>query len=216
MAADAAAAGAAAARVPRPVRAVLAGIDRLGRLDGWLGAGCLVLLTTLLLCEIVLRAVTSLPQWLPLWAGGGPRGAVSAVTDLLPHGVPDAWEYCAYLMAATFTFGAAMTLRAGGHIRVNLLLGRLGPGGRRALEAAASLLAGASTSFLAVAMARFTWNAFERGQVSISSGSPLWPPQAVVTFGMALLAIQFVARFVQACYGLPVEDHSMKVASVAE
>ncbi len=32
--------------------------------------------------------------------------------------IPIAWEYSSYLMAASFTFGAAMTLRVGGHIRV--------------------------------------------------------------------------------------------------
>ena len=34
-------------------------------------------------------------------------------------------------MAATFTFGAAMTLRAGGHIRVTLVLARVSPATRR-------------------------------------------------------------------------------------
>ena len=35
------------AAAPQPLRAILDGIDRLGRLDGWIGAGCLVALTTL-------------------------------------------------------------------------------------------------------------------------------------------------------------------------
>ena len=125
-----------------------------------------------------------------------------------------AWEYSSYLMAACFTFGAAMTLRAGGHIRVTLVLGRLQPAARRLLEIAASLVATLFVGFLAIAMARFAWTAFKGGQTSISSGTMLWIPEAVIAFGMVLLALQFLARFIQAVLGLPLEDHRIKAAPV--
>ncbi|MBM3649323.1 MAG: TRAP transporter small permease, partial [Alphaproteobacteria bacterium] len=70
--------------------------------------------------------------------------------------------------------------------------------------------------FLAIAMVNFTTRSFVSDQVSISSGSPLWVPQAVVTFGICLLMLQFVARFIQAALGLPLEDLNMRAASVAE
>jgi TRAP-type C4-dicarboxylate transport system permease small subunit len=117
-------------------------------------------------------------------------------------------------MAACFTFGAAMTLRAGGHIRVTLVLGRLEPPARRILEIAASLIAASFVGFLSIAMARFAWSAYERGQTSISSDTMLWIPESVVAFGMVLLALQFVARFIQALYDLPLEDHRIKAAPV--
>ena len=41
-------------------------------------------------------------------------------------------------------------------------------------------------------------------------------PQALVTFGICLLVLQFVARFFQALLGLPLEDLNMRAASVAE
>lgn len=185
------------AKAPPPVRVLLDALDRLSRLDGWLGALCLVLLTSLMLAEVILRAA-------------------SGVIPGIPHSIPVAWEWSSYLMAATFTFGAAMTLRAGGHIRVTLLLARASPRMKRMLELSAALVGFAFTAFLAYAMVRFTLNSIGTGQTSIASGTPLWPPQAVVSFGIFLLASQFLARLLQAAYGLPLEDHRMRVGNVAE
>ena len=180
---------------PAPLRLLLDAIDRLARLDGWIGAGCLVALTLLMLAEITVRALSNFLSW-------------------VPADIPVAWEYSSYLMAACFTFGAAMTLRAGGHIRVTLVLGKLQPSARRLLEIAASLVATAFVGFLAIAMVRFSWTAFSAGQRSISSDTLLWIPEAVVAFGMVLLALQFLARFIQALLGLPLEDHRIKAAPV--
>jgi TRAP-type C4-dicarboxylate transport system permease small subunit len=142
--------------------------------------------------------------------------ALSNVVLWLPADIPVAWEYSSYLMAATFTFGGAMTLRAGGHIRVSLLLAHVPPGARRALEIVSALLGAAFMGFLAYGMVKFTWASFSRGQTSYASDTPVWLPQAVVAFGMVLLTLQLVARAVQAVFGLPLEDHRMRVAALAE
>jgi TRAP-type C4-dicarboxylate transport system permease small subunit len=163
----------------------------LGRLDGWMGAACLVALTCLMLGEVLVRALSDVFPW-------------------VPADIPVAWEYSSYLMAAAFTFGAAMTLRAGGHIRVTLVLARVRPATRRWMETVLAALGVAFTGYLALAMVNFTWRS------SISSESPLWVPQALVTFGICLLVLQFVARFFQALLGLPLEDLNMRAASVAE
>ncbi len=185
------------AAAPAWLRPVLDGIDRLSRLDGWLGAACLVTLTSLMIAEVVLRALSNVIEW-------------------VPADIPVAWEYSSYLMAATFTFGAAMTLRAGGHIRVTLVLARVSPAVRRRIEVVLAVLGALFCGFLAWSMAYFTWRSFESGQTSVSSGTLLWIPQALVTFGVLLLAIQFIARFFQAAFGLPLEDLSMRAGEVAE
>ncbi len=182
------------AAAPQPLRAILNGIDRVSRLDGWLGAVCLVSLTLLMLAEVFLRALSN-------------------VTSRVPAHIPVAWEWSSYLMAATFTFGAAMTLRGGGHIRVTLLLATAAPWLRRWLEILCSAMALAFVGFLAYAMIAFTYGSFTRGQTSISSNTPVWIPQAVVTFGMLLLALQFLGRLIQAVLGLPLEDHSFKAGA---
>src|SRR6266550_2088234 len=108
------------AAAPAPLRLLLDAIERLGRLDGWIGAACLVTLTLLMLAEITVRALSNFIPW-------------------VPADIPIAWEYSSYLMAACFTFGAAMTLRAGGHIRVGLLLKNAPPALRWALEVVSTL-----------------------------------------------------------------------------
>jgi TRAP-type C4-dicarboxylate transport system permease small subunit len=182
---------------PAAVRWLLVAIDRLGRLDGWIGAACLAALTCFLLAEVGVRALSGIFPW-------------------VPGTIPVAWEYSSYLMAACFTFGAAMTLRAGGHIRVTLVLGRLGPGGRRILEFWAALVATCFTGFLAYAMVRFAWASFGRGATSMASNTLLWIPQAIIAFGIVLLALQFLARTIQAGLGLRLEDETMRVAGVSE
>jgi TRAP-type C4-dicarboxylate transport system permease small subunit len=185
------------AAAPPLLRPLLDGIDRLSRLDGWLGAGCLVTLTGLMIAEVAVRALSN-------------------VFPAFPADIPVAWEYGSYLMAATFTFGAAMTLRAGGHIRVTLVIGRVSPAVRRWMETVLAALGVCFCGFLAWSMAYFTWRSFEAGQTSISSGTLLWIPQVVVTFGIILLMVQFVARFFQAALGLPLEDLGMRAGGVAE
>ena len=170
-------------------------IDRLGRLDGWIGGGCLLTLTALMLAEVTTRSLSN-------------------VLPFFPPTISIAWEYSSYLMAASFTFGAAMTLRVGGHIRVVLLLKNVPAPLQRALEVLAAAAGFAFMAFLTSAMTKFAWSSFVRGQVSTSSDTPLWFPQAVVTFGMLLLTLQFLARAIQAALGLPLEDHRMKASPV--
>ncbi len=185
------------AGAPAPLRVVLDGIDFLGRLDGWLGALCLLTLACLMMGEVALRSL-------------------SDIFPMVPSNIPGAWEYGSYLMAAAFTFGAAMTLRAGGHIRVTLVLRHLNGRARRWLETVLAALGTVFSGFLAYALINFTWRSFDSGQTSISSGSPLWVPQALITFGVCLLVLQFFARFLQAAFGLPLEDVNMRAAAVAE
>ena len=149
-----------------------------------------------MLAEITVRALSNFISW-------------------VPADIPVAWEYSSYLMAACFTFGAAMTLRAGGHIRVTLVLGRLAACG--AAPDRNRRLAGrdaCSSDFSPSRWRASPGRAFERGQTSISSGTLLWIPEAVIAFGMVLLALQFLARFIQALLGLPLEDHRIKAAPV--
>jgi TRAP-type C4-dicarboxylate transport system permease small subunit len=185
------------AAAPQPLRSLLDGIDQLSRLDGWLGASCLVTLTGLMLAEVAVRALSNVFPW-------------------VPADIPVAWEYSSYLMAATFTFGAAMTLRAGGHIRVTLVLARVSPATRRWMETVLAALGVCFCGYLAWAMAYFTWRSFDSGQTSVSSGTLVWIPQAFVSFGIILLTVQFLARFFQAALGLPLEDLSMRAGEVAE
>lgn len=185
------------AAAPQPLRALLNGLDVVSRIDGWMGALCLTLLTLLMLAEVFVRALSNFIPW-------------------VPASIPVAWEWSSYLMAATFTFGAAMTLRAGGHIRVSLLLANAPPLLKRVLEVFSAAIAMAFMAFLASSMIRFSMGSYMSGQTALSSNTPVWIPQAVVTFGMILLALQFLARFIQAVLGLPLEDSRLKAGAPVE
>src|SRR5437879_1942796 len=152
------------AAAPAPLRLLLDVIEKLGRLDGWIGAACLITLTLLMLAEVTVRALSNFFPW-------------------MPADIPVAWEYSSYLMAACFTFGAAMTLRAGGHIRVTLVLARVSPAVRRGME---TVLAGLGTffcGFLAWAMAYFTWRSFDAGQTSVPRRTLVRVRRGFVTVG---------------------------------
>ena len=183
------------AAAPWPLRLLLDGIERLARLDGWIGAACLITLTLLMLAEITVRALSNFISW-------------------VPADIPVAWEYSSYLMAACFTFGAAMTLRAGGHIRVTLVLGRLQPPARRLLEIAASLVAMCSSASSPSRWRVSPGPPSEQARHRSPRDTLLWIPESVIAFGMVLLALQFLARFIQALLGLPLEDHRIKAAPV--
>jgi TRAP-type C4-dicarboxylate transport system permease small subunit len=176
---------------------LLSVIDSLGRLGGAFAALALAALTLIILSEITVRLLSN-------------------YIDGFPAAVPMAWEFSSYLMGIAFMAGAAMTLRAGSHIRVSILIGQLPAGGRRVLEVIASATGLALTTFLAWSLALFTWGSYSRGQTSISSDTPVWIPEAAITLGAVLLALQMFARLIQALWGLPVEDPSLKVASTTE
>ncbi|AEC21274.1 putative TRAP-type C4-dicarboxylate transport system, small permease component [Pusillimonas sp. T7-7] len=184
-------------RHQQAVKRLLDGIERLSMLDGWVGAACLMLLIALMLAELTVRMLSN-------------------VFPGLPGGLPYTWEYCSYLMATCFTFGAAVTLRTGGHIRVNLLLTNVSAKSRKVLEIGVSLVGLLSVSFMTVAMSIFTWSSFASGQVSAGSGTPLWIPKLAVTLGILLLALQLLARLIQAVLGLPLEDSRLKPGAPRE
>ncbi|MDR5815547.1 MULTISPECIES: TRAP transporter small permease [unclassified Caballeronia] len=170
-------------------KALLA-IDTLARLDGWLGALCLFLLCLLMIAGIVVRTLSSVVSW-------------------LPKDIPIAWEYSSYLMAVTFTFGAALTLRAGGHIRVRVLLSNASPAVVTALECISSAAGLAFATFFSIAMTHFSYQAYTLDERSLASNTPLWIPEALVAFGAMLLALQLLARLGQLLLGEPVEDKNL-------
>lgn len=172
------------------VKKALNAIDLLARLDGWLGALCLLLLCLLMIAGIVVRTLSAVVSW-------------------LPRDIPIAWEYSSYLMAVTFTFGAALTLRAGGHIRVRVLLSNASPAVLKLLEGLSAAAGFAFATFFSIAMTHFSWQSFVTDERSLASSTPLWIPKAFVAFGALLLALQLLARLGQLLLDEPVEDKNM-------
>jgi TRAP-type C4-dicarboxylate transport system permease small subunit len=180
----------ASSSVRQMVKRLLKMVDVVARIDGWLGALCLFLLCSLMIAGIIVRTFSNVITW-------------------LPRDIPVAWEYSSYLMAVTFAFGAALTLRAGGHIRVRILLSNGSPIVVRILELIVTMISLAFAIFFSVAMGRFAWRAYILDERSLASNTPLWIPESLVAFGVVLLTLQLFARLGQLLINEPPEDKSI-------
>ncbi|BBK31824.1 TRAP-type C4-dicarboxylate transport system permease small subunit [Stella humosa] len=116
--------------------------------------------------------------------------------------VPSADDISGYCMGASTFFALAYSLRRGGHIRVELLLQRFGPGLRRVFEIWCLGIASAMTAYATWWCIFLTWESFMLGDVSPGVVPiPLWLPQLSMSAGITLLMIAFVDDLVTVLRG---------------
>lgn len=171
--------------------------DRTSSAATWAAAACLTALLAIVLCEIVV-------------------GVLSRLSPRFPSSVGFAWEYSAYLMGAAFMLGTGLTLRAGMHVRVELLLAWRGRRFARACEIVAAGIGTAFALMLAWSLVRFVLQSYGYDQRSSESYTPLWIPQAALAVGAVILALQMVARLLASLLGAPLEDKALGVATLPE
>ncbi|MGE0415279.1 MAG: TRAP transporter small permease [Acetobacteraceae bacterium] len=114
----------------------------------------------------------------------------------------DATEISGFFMAASTFLGLAYTFSTESHIRVNLLISRLNPVGRRIAELWCSLLA-------AVACAYWTWQTLNMVLISIEVNDvspglmavPFWIPQSALVVGLVIFTIACIDEFFQVLHG---------------
>lgn len=97
-------------------------------------------------------------------------------------------EVASFLEILVIFGGLAYTFRTGGHVRVDLVTGRL-PGRTRTWLRVTGLVLG--VVFLAVVIwttAQSALTAYRYGRVSAVMLYPLWAPMALIPLGLALLA----------------------------
>jgi len=158
---------------------------------------CLAALVALVTAEIVLALL-------------------SKMIPSLPPGIGIAWEYSSYLMGIAFLLGSGLTLRAGMHIRVELLIRARGGRFARLCEIASALVGTLFSGLLAWSLARFTLQSLTSGQVSGDSLTPLWIPQAALTVGAGVLFLQMLLRLLAALIDAPLEDKTLGIATLPE
>ena len=116
--------------------------------------------------------------------------------------VPLADEFAGFCLAAATFLALAPTLRAGGHVRVGLMLSRTRGRGRRLVEAWCLAVGAAVTGYFAWYSADMTWESFQFGDVGQGLvPTPLWIPQLGMTVGIAVLAVAFVDDLVRVVRG---------------
>lgn len=163
----------------------------------YLAALCLALLVAMVLAEVLLALL-------------------SRVFPKLPSGIGVAWEYSAYMMGISFLLGSGLTLRAGMHIRVELLLRSAGGRHARLYEFISGLIGAVFTVLFAWSLVAFTIQSYRSGQVSGDSLTPLWIPQAALAAGAIILALEMCVRLLAVIQREPLEDRSFGVATLPE
>ena len=172
-------------------------VDRISLISAYLASICLGGLTLLTLGQVAL-------------------GVLSKFSHAFPSDIAVGWEYSAYLMGSSFMFGAALTMRAGMQIRVQIVLQSFGGRFQRPLEVISSAIGAAFVTFLAYSLACFAFESYVSDQVSGGSLTPLWIPQASLAMGTAIYALQSIMHVLAALLGKPLVNESFKVASATE
>lgn len=116
--------------------------------------------------------------------------------------IVDAGELAGFAMAGSIFFALAHTLRTGGHIRVNLLLTRLGGGVRRSFEiwclGLSTILSGMFAIFsVRMVIESYNFNDLATGMLPV----PLWIPQLSMAAGSVLFAIALLHELILAVRG---------------
>lgn len=136
-----------------------------------------------------------------LYAAGGVLGAVALAAIACIIGaqvigrqfgatVLGADDLTAFSVAASATLPLAYAFRHGAHIRVDLIIGRLGGPARFAMETLALGLAAGLCAFFAYSMIDLALDSFEFDDVAQGSVAwKLWMPQGLVGAGVALFAL---------------------------
>lgn len=145
-------------------------IDWICRLGGYLAAICILLMTLLILVETFIRMAA---------------GSSIFIAE----------EYSAYLMANFVMLGLAFTLREGGHIKVSLLLSKLGLKAKGSFRLAACLLGIMVFSFLTYELFQLAYENCQYGQQSMNITKTLiFIPQIGLVTGSLLMVLQFLAE----------------------
>ena len=160
----------------RPVlRSLRSSLDALYRLCGAAAAAFLVLLLALIVAQMAAR-----------WTG---------------RTFPGATSYAGYCMAASAFFALAYALDHGAHIRVNLLLSRLG-GARRWGERWCFGIGSAVAAYFAWYAIKTTYWSWKLNDVSQGQDAwPLWIPQVPMAIGTTVFAVALVDHLLRVLLG---------------
>ncbi|OGI52579.1 MAG: C4-dicarboxylate ABC transporter [Candidatus Muproteobacteria bacterium RIFCSPHIGHO2_12_FULL_60_33] len=137
-----------------------------------------------------------------LWLVGAAT-LISALNALARYGLgrsSNAWlEIQWYLFGAIFLLGAAYTLKHNGHVRIDVIYGRLSAQTQAWIDLFGTLL---FLLPLCGLMAWLSWPGFlesiQSGEISPDAGGLIrWPVRLLIPLGFALLALQGVAEIIK-------------------
>jgi len=140
---------------------------------GSIGASvCILIIIALILVEIFMRTVS---------------GRSTFVTE----------EFSGYLLSWFAYLGMAYTFKTDGHIRVTMVLSKIGDRKRVTLEILAGVIGMATFAYLTIHLAMVMHDSLTSGVRSMHiSETPLFIPQIIPVVGSALMTFQFLPYLV--------------------
>ena len=122
---------------------------------------------------------------------------LSVTSRVLGFNVPGIDMYAGYMMAGAGFLALAHTLKKGEHIRVTLVLDRLGQRARAGFEWGALIAALGLAVCLAWFAMRAVWLSYITHDVSpAADATPLWIPQLSMAIGCVAFALAFLDAIV--------------------
>jgi TRAP-type C4-dicarboxylate transport system permease small subunit len=114
----------------------------------------------------------------------------------------DATELAGFCLAASTFLGLAFALRAGSHIRINLLIRHFGGGLKTAVELWCSGVGLVASGYFAYQTILMTWQSYRFEAISPGLiAAPFWIPQSGMALGLVILTVAFVDEFVSIARG---------------
>ncbi|MEM6678390.1 MAG: TRAP transporter small permease [Pseudomonadota bacterium] len=168
-------------------------LDRLYDLSGVVAAGFLALIALTVLVQVAFNLVDAVA----LAVTGRAVGLV----------LPSYAEFTGYFLATSSFLAAAHTLRRGAHIRVSLVLQRLGPRARQVAE----VWCGGVGALLGLYFTGWMWALVEESLRfgDLSPGLipvPIWIPQAGMALGLTVFTVALIDACVSAIRGETITD----------
>lgn len=113
-------------------------------------------------------------------------------------------EYVAYGLGTMVFLGLGQAMRSGSLVRVDIVLGKLGPATRRKVEIAACVAALIVMSFVLYYLSIRIGRDFARGTISMTkAATKMWIPNAIVATGMGIFMLQVLVYGIGLCFGRP-------------
>jgi TRAP-type C4-dicarboxylate transport system permease small subunit len=124
------------------------------------------------------------------------------LSRLLDFDVPGVDDIAGYCLAGASFLALAPTLKHGAHIRVSLLIEKLGAAAARRFDLAAHVVGLLLTLYFFWACVDFVWDSYRFAEVSHGMiATPLWIPRLVLPAGLGVLVIAFVDELIRVARG---------------